>query len=211
MKPFAKTSILFPLCLALGGCSSARTQPDVPLTPAELSRRDGGIPPYTDADVSFMSGMIAHHAQAVLIAGWAPSHGASESLQALCERIVVAQQDEIALMQGWLRDRGEEVPDGSAEHAAMPGMNHALMPGMLTADQLAELDRARGIEFDRLFLRYMIQHHEGAITMVNALFASPGAGQDDDIFRFATDVFADQTTEIERMGLMLAALTPGEG
>ncbi len=161
---------------------------------------------YTAADVHFMSGMIYHHAQAVLIAGWAPSHDASPSLRALCERIVVGQGDEIALMQRWLRDRHEEVPDPSATHAMMPGMDPApMMPGMLTADQLAQLDRARGREFDRLFLTFMIQHHQGAIAMVNALFGT-GAGEQEKVFRFASDVFADQTTEIARMQKMLAAL-----
>ena len=161
---------------------------------------------YTAADVHFMSGMIYHHAQAVLIAGWAPSHDASPSLRALCDRIVVGQGDEIVLMQRWLRDRHEAVPDPSATHAMMPGMDPAtMMPGMLTADQLAQLDRARGREFDRLFLTFMIQHHQGAITMVNALFAT-GAGEQEKVFRFASDVFADQTTEIARMQKMLAAL-----
>src|SRR5438105_9258740 len=103
--------------------------------------------PFTSADVHFMAGMIGHHAQAVLIAGWAPSHGASASVRALCERIVVGQRDEIALMQRWLRERGQPVPDGNASHAHdMPGMDHptALMPGMLTPTQLAQLDAARG-------------------------------------------------------------------
>ena len=160
---------------------------------------------YTAADVHFMSGMIYHHAQAVLIAGWAPSHDASPSLRALCERIVVGQGDEIALMQRWLRDRHEEVPDPSATHP-MPGMDPApMMPGMLTADQLAQLDRARGREFDRLFLTFMIQHHQGAITMVEQLFGARGAAQDDYVFKFASDVNADQTTEIDRMSAMLAA------
>jgi uncharacterized protein (DUF305 family) len=169
-------------------------------------------PSYTPADVHFMSGMIHHHAQAVLMAGWAPTHGASASLRALCERILVGQRDEIAFMQRWLRARHEEVPNGDPESAhLMPGMEHPmLMPGMLTAEQLAELDRARGVDFDRLFLTYMIMHHQGAITMVNELFASPGAAQDEDVFKFASDVNADQTIEIERMSGMLAAL-PGGG
>lgn len=161
---------------------------------------------YTPADVRFMSGMIYHHAQAVLIAGWAPSHDASASLRALCARIVVGQGDEIALMQRWLRDRHETVPDPGAGHQMMPGMDSAtMMPGMLTAAQLAQLDRARGPEFDRLFLTFMIQHHKGAITMVNQLFGQ-GAGEQEKVFRFASDVFADQTTEIARMQKMLAAL-----
>jgi uncharacterized protein (DUF305 family) len=150
--------------------------------------------------------MIPHHAQAVLMAGWAPSHGAGPAVRILCERIVVAQRDEIAFMRQWLADRGLPVPDADATHAH-GGM---LMPGMLTAGQLAELDRARGPEFDRLFLRYMIQHHEGAITMVETLFGSYGAAQDEDVFKFAVDVNADQTTEIDRMQTMLAA-TPSGG
>jgi uncharacterized protein (DUF305 family) len=161
---------------------------------------------YTTADVRFMTGMIYHHAQAVLIAAWAPTHGASPSLRALCARIVVGQSDEIALIQRWLRDRHEDVPDPGAAHATMPGMDPAmLMPGMLSAEQMAQLDRARGPEFDRLFLTLMIQHHKGAITMVNELFGQ-GAGEQEKVFRFASDVYADQSTEIARMQKMLAAL-----
>ena len=168
---------------------------------ADSGRRD-----YTAADVHFMSGMIYHHAQAVLIAGWAPTHDASPSVRTLCERIVVGQGDEIVLMQRWLRDRHEPDPDLSTTHAMMPGMDPAtMMPGMLTAEQLAQLDRARGPEFDRLFLTFMIQHHKGAITMVNELFGQ-GAGEQEKVFRFASDVYADQTTEIARMQKMLATL-----
>jgi uncharacterized protein (DUF305 family) len=161
---------------------------------------------YTPADVHFMTGMIAHHAQAVMMAGWAPSHGASASLRAMCERIVVGQGDEIVLMQRWLRERHEMVPDGDASHDMMPGMDHNLMPGMLTPQQLMQLDSARGMEFDRLFLTFMIQHHLGAITMVNELFGSKGGGEEEIVFRFASDVYADQTTEIARMNRMLDAL-----
>lgn len=165
---------------------------------------------HTAADVAFMTGMIHHHAQAVLIAGWAPSHGASRAVQALCERIVVGQQDEIALASRWLRSRKEPVPNPEPAHA-MHGMDHGMMmPGMLTPDQLSRLDLARGPDFDRLFLEYMIIHHQGAITMVDQLFATPGAGQDETVFRFASDVYADQTTEIRRMQGMLVAL-PAEG
>jgi uncharacterized protein (DUF305 family) len=173
---------------------------------APLARADTGRTGYTAADVYFMSGMIHHHAQAVLMAGWAPTHGASSSVQTLCARIVVAQRDEIALMQRWLRDRHETVPDGDASMDMMPGMEHAMMPGMLTAEQLAQLDSARGPEFDRRFLRFMIMHHQGAITMVNQLFGSQGGGEEETVFRFASDVYADQTTEIDRMQKMLAAL-----
>ena len=142
---------------------------------------------YTAADVHFMAGMIGHHAQA------------------LCERIVVGQTDEIGLMQRWLRGRNETVPDGDPAHFMMPGME--LMPGMLTPPQLAQLDAARGAEFDRLFLTFMIQHHQGAIVMVNQLFASHGGGEEETVFRFASDVYADQTTEIDRMSRMLFTLT----
>jgi uncharacterized protein (DUF305 family) len=193
---------------ALAACSSA-TQPI--LTPAAQAKADGGRPPYTRADVHFMSGMISHHAQAVLMAGWAPTHGAGESVRALAERIVVGQRDEIALMQTWLRDRNETVPDGDASHDVMAGMDHwRLMPGMLTADQLAQLNKARGLEFDHLFLTFMIQHHQGAVTMVEQLFGAYGAAQDDNVFKFASDVHVDQITEIERMTLMLAALANPE-
>jgi uncharacterized protein (DUF305 family) len=160
---------------------------------------------FTSADVHFMTGMIAHHAQAVLIAGWAPSHAASAAVRALCERIVVGQRDEIVLMQRWLGDRHEPVPGADPAHHTMPGMETAMMPGMLTPDQLAQLDSARGLEFDRLFLKFMIQHHQGAITMVNQLFGSQGGGEEEIVYRFASDVYADQTTEIDRMNRMLEA------
>jgi uncharacterized protein (DUF305 family) len=154
-----------------------------------------------------MTGMIHHHAQAVLMAGWAPTHGASQAVRAMCERIVVGQRDEIVLMQRWLRERDEAVPEADAAYDMMPGMDHSrMMPGMLTTEQLAQLDRARGPEFDRLFLTFMIQHHQGAITMVDQLFGSQGAGEEEAIFRIASDVYADQTTEIDRMQKMLAAL-----
>jgi uncharacterized protein (DUF305 family) len=160
---------------------------------------------YTAEDVEFMSGMIYHHAQAVLIAGWAPTHGASPSVRTLCERIVAAQIDEIALLSRWLATRHEAVPWPDPDHMMMPGMDSThVMPGMLTAEQLAQLDRARGQDFDVLFLRLMIQHHEGAITMVNQLFAA-GAGEENPVYKMASSVFADQTTEIERMQRMLAA------
>ncbi|HVO30797.1 MAG TPA: DUF305 domain-containing protein, partial [bacterium] len=158
------------------------------------------------ADVRFMSGMIHHHAQAVLMAGWAPSHGASASIQTLCARIINSQNDEIALMQHWLAARHQPVPAVDTMDAMMPEMDAAaMMPGMLSAAQLAQLDAARGTEFDRLFLTFMIQHHNGAITMVNQLFAA-GAGEDPSVFKLASGIYADQTTEIARMQKMLAAI-----
>lgn len=163
----------------------------------------------SEADVEFMSGMIPHHAQAILMSRWAPSHNASESIRILAERIVVAQGDEIQVMQNWLRDRGRKVPEATATHhrMVMNGVEHdMLMPGMLTPEELAQLDKARGAEFDRLFLTYMIRHHEGALGMVKKLFETYGALQDEVVFKFASDVHADQETEIERMQKMLAAL-----
>ena len=206
---FPRLTAAAPLALvAVAACGTAARTPatadPATLSPAALARADGGRPPYTAADVHFLSGMIVHHAQAVLIGGWAPSHGAGPAVRVLCERIVVAQRDEIAFMQGWLRKRGEPLPDATGHaHGA------TLMPGMLTAEQLAELDGARGAEFDRLFLTYMIQHHEGALTMVETLFGANGAAQNEAIFKFAADVNADQTTEIDRMRTMLAAPSPG--
>jgi uncharacterized protein (DUF305 family) len=170
-------------------------------TPAGLGRL-----PYTDADVDFMSGMIPHHAQAVIMAGWAPTHGARKDVAIFCERIVVGQRDEIATMQTWLRDRGLPVPDASStrHHMKMNGMEHdMLMPGMLSDEEMAALDKARGPEFDRLFLTGMIRHHQGAIDMVDVLFKSYGAAQDETVFKFASDVYADQSTEIDRMHQML--------
>jgi len=163
--------------------------------------------PYNEADVEFMAGMIPHHAQAVLIAGWAASHGARQDVRTLCQRIVIGQRDEIETMRNWLRDRGEPVPAADATHHRMKmnGVEHdMLMPGMLSADDLAQLDKARNAEWDALFLKAMIRHHEGALKMVDDLFMAPGALQDDDLYKFVSDLFADQTTEIERMNKMLA-------
>ncbi len=194
------------MVMAAAACTTATVSRTTP-SPAAQAGAEGGRPPYTAADVRFMSGMIGHHAQAVLMAGWAPSHGASPAVRVLCERIVVAQNDEIAFVQRWLREHEEFVPPADPRGHVMPGMDQPmLMPGMLTPDQMTQLDAARGREFDRLFLTFMIQHHQGAITMVAQLLAAPGAGQDGPIFRFAADVNADQTTEIDRMTRMLDAL-----
>jgi uncharacterized protein (DUF305 family) len=136
------------------------------------------------------------------MSGWAPTHGASPSVRTLAERIINGQQDEIATMQQWLRDRGKPVPEARSGHA----MHHMLMPGMLTESQMMELDQARGGEFDRLFLTYMIQHHRGAVSMVKDLLGTYGAAQDETVFKFANDVSVDQSTEIARMGRVLKPL-----
>ena len=176
------------------------------------ARADSARYPYTEADIEFMSGMIHHHAQAIAMSRWAPSHGASASVQRLASRIINAQHDEIGLMQRWLRDRNQPVPEPNPMGMTMNmnGMQHTmLMPGMLTEAQMKELDAARGTQFDRLFLTYMIQHHKGAVSMVSDLFATYGAGQDELTFKFASDVNVDQTTEIARMEKMLAGVVLG--
>ena len=170
------------------------------------ARADSARYPYTVADVRFMSGMIGHHAQAIVMSGWAPTHEADPSVRRLAERIINAQQDEIATMQRWLRNRRLPVPEAGATgmKMRMGGAEHEmLMPGMLTEAQMRQLDQARGPEFDRLFLTFMIQHHRGAVSMVKDLFGSRGAGQDETVFKFASDVSVDQSTEIARMEKML--------
>jgi uncharacterized protein (DUF305 family) len=210
--------------LSLASCGGTQRPPAEP-TPAPASqgeaaaiakaRADSLRYPYTKADVEFMSHMIGHHAQALVMADWAPSHGASPSVQTLAGRIINGQQDEIATMQRWLRDRRQPVPEASATmkmKMKMDGHEHEmLMPGMLTEDQMRQLDRARGPEFDRLFLTFMIQHHRGAVTMVNDLLASRGAARDETVFKFSNDVSVDQSTEIARMEKMLAGMGPGAG
>jgi len=164
------------------------------------------------ADVHFMSGMIHHHAQAIVMAGWSASHGANSQIRTLSERIIVSQIDEIKLMQQWLREMGEPAPEATPTglRMRMGGAEHEmLMPGMLTPEQMSQLDRARGAEFDRLFLTFMILHHEGALTMVEELFAAHGGGVDDFIYKIASDTFADQGSEIDRMQKMLDAMMGG--
>ena len=192
--------MLFATALS-AGCASATSSSGLHATPPGLGRL-----PYADADVDFMAGMIPHHAQAVIMAGWAPSHGARKDVAILCERIVVEQRDEIAMMQGWLRDRGQTVPDATSTRHKMKmnGVEHEmLMPGMMSDEEMAALDAARGPEFDRLFLIGMIKHHQGAIDMVDVLFKAYGAAQDETVFKFASDVHADQSIEIDRMHAML--------
>ena len=196
-------------CIAVP-CLMAQSAPAPTPSPAAIARAraDSLRYPYTAADVQFMTGMIGHHAQALVMSKYAPTHGADPAILRLAERIINAQEDEIATMQRWLGDRLQPVPDAKPmphDMAAMPGMDHAamMMPGMLTDAQLKALDAARGAEFDRLFLTGMIQHHKGATSMVTKLFGTTGAGQDETIFKFASDVNVDQTTEIARMQRML--------
>jgi uncharacterized protein (DUF305 family) len=164
---------------------------------------------YTQADVRFVQGMIMHHAQAVVMSDWAVTHGARPDLAILCKRIALSQRDEIKVMRAWLEERGVSAPDPL--HVNMPGMDmgqgsQTLMPGMLTAEEMRQLDAARDTTFDRLYLTGMIKHHQGALAMVADLFATPGGGQQADLFGFATDVDAGQRVEIARMQAMLNTL-----
>jgi uncharacterized protein (DUF305 family) len=176
------------------------------------ARADSVRYPYTQADVEFMSAMIGHHSQALLMAGWAPTHGGGSAVRTLAERIINGQQDEIVTMQRWLADRVKPVPEpGRMGTSSTSHHQHSGMPGMLTPEQLQQLDQVRGSEFDRLFLTFMIQHHRGAVSMVQKLFATPGAARDETVFKFANDVSVDQRTEVARMERMLAGLTPKAG
>lgn len=168
------------------------------LTAAEANRAPR--PPYTAQDVAFMQGMIPHHQQALEMSALATERTETREVRLVALRIALSQQDEIDRMKSWLRQRKEPVP-GEGERGAHVG--HGLMPGMLTLEELATLRAARGTEFDRLFLTFMIRHHEGAVRMVAELFASQGGGQQTQIFVFASDVDADQQMEISRMRSLL--------
>jgi uncharacterized protein (DUF305 family) len=212
-----KTSPLRIAALALtivaGSCRTASVRPPTPIVqpgaPGEAARVisvdkavDLSRVQYTAADARFMQGMIGHHAQALEMTALLASRTASENMRKLALRIEVSQADEIKMMQGWLQSRGLDVPNEHAHH--MHGAT--LMPGMLTPEEMDRLAGANGPEFDRLFLDFMIKHHEGALTMVKELFSTPGAGQESEIFAFASDVDADQRMEIDRMRAMLKEL-----
>ncbi len=200
--------------LVAGSSSQASAQhaAHVGTSAVAKARADSARLPYTEADVHFMSAMIGHHAQAIVMSRMAPTHGAGASVRTLAERIINAQQDEITTMQQWLRERGQVVPEATPGPMKMKmhGVEHEmLMPGMLTDEQMKQLDAARGTEFDRIFLTAMIQHHRGATAMVRDLFGSYGAAQDETVFKFASDVNVDQTTEIARMEKMRISLLLG--
>ena len=158
---------------------------------------------FKQADANFMTGMIGHHSQAVEMVALIGERTASEAMRMLGKRIEVSQTDEMQMMREWLGTRGLPEPDPHAHH--MHGAT--LMPGMLTPEEMERLSAAKGVAFDRLFLEGMIKHHRGALTMVEELFASPGAGQDSEIYSFASDVDADQRMEIDRMGAMLQEMS----
>ena len=219
MKAFVRRLVPFVACLAAacgsssGGKVPAVVQPGAPgqastMVSAEAAEKNG-VPQATAADITFMQGMIHHHAQALVMTELIDARTIDRDLKKLGLRIHVSQTDEIKMMQRWLRVRGQDAPDPRAHHdmagmQGMAGMDHmVMMPGMLTAEQMTQLAAAKGPEFDRLFLAGMIQHHQGALTMVKELFATPGAGQQSEIFAFASDVQADQQMEIDRMTAML--------
>jgi uncharacterized protein (DUF305 family) len=199
-------------------CSDARPQqsnPAVPVVvqpgaPGKPSRTlppstKGALPPRSQADVEFMQGMIMHHSQAVEMTALIPSHTENKELRSLGARISSSQSDEIKFMGRWLAARDEPMTMAKPE---MPGMDMsregmALMPGMLTPGQMDALRKAKGGEFDHLFLTGMIQHHHGALTMVKELFDTAGAGQDAELFNFATDADNSQRAEIKIMQNML--------
>ena len=211
--------MLFAASAAIGFCSSlARAEQTTPATPVVVQPGPPGkpsrtlppstkakLPPRSQADVEFMQGMIMHHSQAVEMTALIPSHTENKDLQLLGARISSSQSSEIKFMQRWLAARGEPV---SMAMSGMPNMDKsghsvALMPGMLTAEQMEALRKAKGAEFDRLFLTGMIQHHDGALIMVKDLFDAAGAGQDADVFNFATDADNTQRAEIKVMQTML--------
>jgi uncharacterized protein (DUF305 family) len=198
-------------------------QPGAPGAPSKMlpSSTRATLPPQSPADVAFMQGMIFHHAQAVEMTAMIPSHTQNKDLRSLGARISSSQSDEINFMKRWLAARGQSVPTTMPN---MPGMdmshetlpesstktsheNMALMPGMLTLQQMEALRKAKGVEFDRLFLVGMIQHHNGALTMVRDLFDTAGAGQDAELFNFATDADNSQRAEIRIMEKMLTKET----
>ena len=161
----------------------------------------GGLS-HSEADVRFMRGMIPHHGQALDMTALVPTRATTNEFRSMALRMQISQRDEIRLMERWLTEREEDIPPPNAHRMMMAG-DMALMPGMLNAGQMEQLASATGQEFERLFLEFMIMHHEGALTMVQTLFNSSGAGQESLIFKFATDVDADQTIEILRMRRML--------
>lgn len=190
-------------CRTGGAAGPQIVQPGAPgqasqvITAAQAVDRSGVQ--HTPADIRFMQGMIGHHAQALEMTALVDSRTANDDMRKLALRIELSQADEIRMMQEWLTRRGAPLPDPHAHHA--PGAT--LMPGMLTPDEMNRLKQAKGTEFDRMFLELMIKHHEGALVMVEDLFSQPGAGQESEIFAFASDVDADQQMEIQRMAAML--------
>ncbi len=185
-------------------------QPGAPGKPTKVlpSTTRAKLPPVSTADISFMQGMITHHEQAVEMTALIESRTGNREVRSLGARISRSQADEIKFMKRWLVSRGQQLPTDHSHHAHMS--HGAMMPGMLSPEQMEALRKAKGGEFDRLFLKGMIQHHDGALIMVRDLFDTAGAGQDAELFNFATDVDSGQRAEIRVMQNMLEKLTSGE-
>jgi uncharacterized protein (DUF305 family) len=177
-------------------------QPSRQISPQEAT--DLASIRFSAADVKFMQGMITHHAQAIEMTALVADRTTREAIRLLSQRIALSQDDEIVMMQGWLRDRGLEDPDLTTHHEH----DAELMPGMATREQMEELAQAQGSEFDALFLELMIEHHRGALTMVDELLEQPGSAQDSVLYEFTADITSDQSSEIERMDAMLAGFSP---
>lgn len=197
------------LLVATSGAACSATGGPGAASPAPVPQASRPVAAPHPGDIHFLSGMIHHHAQALAMSALVPERASNPRIGVLAERIRVSQTDEIGLMQQWLAERGAPVPEATPGPMTMMhgGMAHdMLMPGMLTEAQMAQLEAARGAGFDRLFLEFMIMHHEGALGMVNELFSTPGAGNDDFIYKMASDTYADQGSEIDRMQQMLEAM-----
>lgn len=224
------------VCLALAACastgaSSDGAEPSAGPAATEATASEGSASEHVQADVDFMQGMIHHHAQAIVMGRMAPTHDAGPAVSRLAARILNSQKTEISLMADWLRDRGESVPeyaalaeeapevagtDGDDQDRADPGPIEGWdegpqMPGVLSDQQMARLHEAHGEEFDRLFLTYMIDHHQGAVVMVDRLVAQPNAARAESVFRLASGIRSDQEMEIDRMRQMLRELLFGSG
>lgn len=224
--PFARTFALAGSLLAAAGaprdsfCSAARAQQaDGPIVvqpgaPGKPSRKlppstTAKLPPQSQKDVEFMQGMIMHHAQAVEMTALIQTHTQNKELRTLGARISSSQSDEIKFMKRWLAARGQPV-SMPMQSTDMPNHSMPLMPGMLTPEQMEALGKAKDADFDHLFLAGMVQHHNGALIMVKDLFGAAGAGQDAELFNFATDVDNGQRAEIRIMQGMLEKQTPEE-
>lgn len=210
MKRFAVLALAALIVQGVSACRTVPGQQDSPIVqpgaPGDGTRVIDAAratamprPTFNKADVTFMQGMIGHHRQAVEMVELLKTRSTDADLQKLAQRIEVSQTDEIKWMQQWLEDRRQEVPGPHAMHVH----DATLMPGMLSPDEMQKLAAAKGVAFDRLFLAGMIKHHGGALVMVRDLFSSPGAGQETEVYAFASDVDADQRMEINRMAAML--------
>ena len=210
------TTVVVALAFMPPGIVESQTQPPIvqPGAPGNPSRQISaeeasdlaGIQ-LSDADVKFMQGMISHHAQAIEMTQLLASRSERDVMHRLAQRIEISQEDEIAMMQGWLRSRDQEVIETDAYRA--PGAER--MPGMVTEEEMDRLEQAQAIDFDRLFLELMVAHHQGALTMVENLLSQRGTAQDSQLFAFTSDITADQSMEIDRMDAMLAGLSAAAG